>query len=449
MKKEMMKRIPLFLSIFLGCLAFSSCDDDYDGPQYSITGEWFLDESDDSQTKRIIKEFTSDGQYHGLQYIVGTTTNIREITDGIYTYSNNTINAVFSTPYDARHYSENYKVISADKYSLSFREENGGNSGVMHKVVDTYDIHLGEERNCIVNDPAFNAVGYMSYDENIATVNDGGVVCGMKRGTTYIRIISGEGEAIIRVKVSDANNLMDDYVKYIYAPIDQVYKDFGKNYLQFQLNSGLNVVQYNLMDDAVKEVTFNYLINDHVYNVLGAFRRGVDLNAIIASFDQKYEKRPSTEEHIHYYHAYNDDHLIRLMIDAKEYSFMFEVAPNAIEKYDGMITLKADTFAKWFGFDLEDSDGLFASKIDNEIYKSIYVEYDEDTMEILKIQLVCRSGVDESDLHDWFEEHYYVHELTGSTFYCTHPVFPRSEYYVIIATNPTTGSVNVAYLKNY
>lgn len=449
MKKEMINKLPLFLLVLLGCLSFISCEDDNDGPQYSITGEWFLDESDGNQTKRTIKEFTSDGQYHGSQYIVGAETNIREIADGIYTYKNNTINAVFSTPYDARHYSESYKVISADKYSLSIRVENTGNSGVMHRVVDTYDIKLGEKRNCIVNDPAFNAVAYMSYDENIAFVDADGVVCGMKRGITYVKIVSSEGEAIIRIKVSDADNLMEDYVKYIYAPIDQVYKDFGNNYLQYQLNSGLTVVQYNLMDDAVKEVTFNYLIEEHVYNVQGAFRHSVDLNAIIASFDQKYEKRPSTADHIHYYYAYNEEHLIRLMIDAKTYTFMFEVTPSAIEEYDGMVTLRADTFAKWFGFDLKDSYGLFTSIIDNDVYKGIIMEYDEDTMEILKIQLVCRAGVEESDLRDWFEEHYYIHDLTSLTIYCTHPVFPRSEYYVMISTNPKTGNVNVVYQKNY
>ena len=122
---------------------------------------------------------------------------------------------------------------------------------------------------------------------------------------------------------------------------------------------------------------------------------------------------------------------------------------NAFEEYDGMVTLKADVFAKWFGFDLTDSDGLFMSTIDNELYRGLIMQYDEDTMDISRIQLVCRAGVEESDLRDWFEENYYVHNVSGLTVYALHQSFPRSEYYVMINTNPVTGSINVAYQKNY
>ena len=449
MKKEIINRLTLFLSVFFGSLAFSSCSDDYDGPQYSVTGEWFIDESDDYQTKRTIKEFTSDGKYHGLQIIVGGTANISEIADGIYKMSDNKINAVYTTPFAAQHFSEMYKVNNADKYSLSLVIEGTGSSGVFHRIVETYNMQLGESRQCSISDPEFNAVSFVSYDENIATVDESGMIRAMKRGTAYIKMISAVGEAIIRVIVNDSDNLMDDFTKYIYGPIDKVLNDFGSHYVTFDMDNGLTSVFYNVYDDAVRAIQFNYLQREHVYNIMGTFQSRADLKSIIASFDQKYEKRPSTGELYHYYYAYVDGHLVRMLIDEEYYTFMYEVTPNAFEEYDGMVTLKADTFAKWFGFDLSDSDGLFMSTIDNELYRGLIMQYDEDTMDISRIQLVCRAGVEESDLRDWFEENYYVHNVSGLTVYALHQSFTRSEYYVMINTNPVTGSINVAYQKNY
>ena len=303
MKKEIINRLTLSLSVFFGCLALGSCSDDYEGPQYSVTGEWFLDESDANQTKRTIKEFTADGKYHGLQIIIGATTNISEIADGTYSISDNKINAVFTTPYAAQHFSEVYKVNNADKYSLSLVIEGTGSSGVLNRIVETYNMQLGESRQCTISDPAFNAVSFLSYDENIATVDDSGVIRAQKRGTAYIKMISAEGDAIIRVIVNDADNLMDDFTKYIYGPIDQVLKDYGNNYVTFDLRSGRTTVAYQVFDDVVREIEFNYLQEEHVYQILGRFQNRADLKSIIASFDQKYEKRPSTGELYHYYYA--------------------------------------------------------------------------------------------------------------------------------------------------
>ena len=447
MKKEILYRLTLSLSVFFGCMAFSGCSDDYEGPQYSVTGEWFLDESDVYQTKRVIKEFTSDGKYHGLQIIVGATINISEIADGTYSISDNKINAVFTTPYAAQHFSEIYKVNKADKYSLSLMTESA--NGVFHRIVDTYSMQLGESKQCSISDPAFNAVSFLSYDENIATVDDSGVIHALKRGTAYIKMISAEGDAIIRVIVNDADNLMDDFTKYIYGPIDQVIKDFGNNYVTFDLKSGLTTVAYQVFDDVVREVEFNYLQRTHVYNVIGRFQNRADLKSLIASFDKKYQKLPSTNELYHYYYGNINGHLILMLIDEEFYTFIFELSPNAFEEYDGMVSLKADILAKWFDFDLTDSDGLFMSTIDNALYRGIIMQYDEDNMDIYRIQLICKAGVEESDLRDWFEENYHVHYLSGQMIYTTHRSLSRSEYYVMINTNPTTGSIIVAYQKNY
>lgn len=446
MKKEKTNRLTLFLTVILGCWTFCGCNDDYEGLEYAITGEWFLDESDAYQTNRTIKEFTSDGKYIGLKMIVGELNNIIVEADGTYSHNDNNINTVFTVPYDNRHWSENYIVVRCDKYSLSLHEDDLGKSNVYHRIVDTYTMQLGETRQCIINDPAFNATGYVSYDENIATVSADGLINATKRGITFIKVMSGEGAAIIRVKVNDADNIMDDYTKYIYAPIDQVFKDFGESYTM-EASSGLTMVGYYLTDDIVKEIIFAHLQREHVYRITGSFRHSVDLKPIIASFDQKYEKRPSTGDLYHYYHTYIDGRLVKMLINEEFYSFIYEVTPNAIEEYDGVITLTADNLAKWFDFDLEDSDGYFISLIENELYRGFTMLYDNDTREISAIQLICRPSVEESDLREWFEDHYYVRELSQTTFYYPHPAFARSEYYVSINKNPVTGSLIVSYLK--
>ena len=127
----------------------------------------------------------------------------------------------------------------------------------------------------------------------------------------------------------------------------------------------------------------------------------------------------------------------------------YQWLPNGVEEYDGVVTASVDNVAKWFDFDLSEAmDGVFRDYIDNPVYSSVRISFNEDTREIVKLILICQSGITESEIREWFDDHYKPYTLQDTDCYISGKTYARSEYYVVVSTDPSTGKVFVAYLKN-
>lgn len=450
---RLLRRIKFFTSIMLPLICLTGCQEE-DNSEYrdSIVGEWFYDISDNNQTVLGTEEFTSDGKFKEWSTIIGPAYYVNQTVEGRYTCDEN-IKIVYSTKYEPTQFVDIIRINSIDHYNFNVYIETASAYRSFHRIIDTYSMNVGESRACNINDAAFNATGYISCDEKIASVDNSGNIRALKRGTTFIRMISSIGEAVIRVTVTDPDNVIDDYLKYINSPIDQVIKDFGNNYTEYNEKDGTTQLMYNTLDDITRRLFFSYILKDKVCMIEQKIKDDADMSAIIESFDKKYELSDENESYRSYL-CYMDDYIISIKVYSQQLTITYALYLYDIEKFDGMITVNIDNFAKWFNYDLSTSQYnssnntcYFSKFIDNIIYKAIIIEYNNTTRDISLLRLVLRSEtIDVAKVEDWFTSHYYVYNTmnNGKWF---HPLksFPRSEYYVFFAE--TGNGTEIIYAK--
>lgn len=445
----------IFLQLVL-LIGFSSCSKDDDGmsfPLENVAGEWYSDYSDEGKVNFIYITFSPDGQFSDREVNIGYNSNYDMLVEGTYKYDGKTIKVMSTTKFDPRQYYQEWRVTNVQKYTLKYTEEAVHESFVFHRVVDTYKMNVGDSRQWSINDASFNALSYCSCDDKIASVDDNGMIHANKRGTVFVRGISNTEEAVIKVEIDDSDMLIDDFAKYIGSGFDNLVKDYGNPLSQSEYVRGGIISLYNQFDDYIKQFAATYLANNHVHTILADFRDRADLQPIIDSFDAKYGPRPTTEDYLHYYVVEQDGNSISILLDEKDRIISYNWRPEGLEVYDGVVTASIDDVAKHFDYDLSEAvGGLYFDSIsygDNPVCASILIQFDEDTRETEIVQLGCRSGITESEVREWFEDHYKTFMLeSGADGYMSGNTLLRSEYYVMVSTNSSTGRVSVTYIKN-
>ena len=445
----------IFLQLVL-LFGFSSCSNDDDGtsfPLENVTGEWYQDYSDESKVNFVYVTFSPDGQFTDREVNIGLNSNYDMLVEGTYKYDGKTVRILSTTKYDPRQYYQEWRVNNVKKYTLDITDEAVHESFVFHRVVDTYKMNVGDSRQWSVNDASFSVLSYFSTDEKIASVDENGMIHANKRGTVFVRGLSATEEAVIKVEINDSDMLIDDFTKYIGCDFDNLVQDYGTPLYQSEFVKGGIMSLYDQFDDYIKDFAATYLAKRHVHTITADFRDRADIQPIIDSFDAKYGPRPVTEDYYHFYVIEQDDNSVSILIDEKGRTISYNWRPNGLEEYDGIVAASIDDVAKYFDYDLSEAvEGLYFDVIsyqDNPIYSSILMQFDEDTREILAIQLGCRSGISEEEVREWLADHYKSYTLQpGVDCYISGNTFLRSEYHVMVSTNSSTGKVSVAYFKN-
>lgn len=442
----------LFLVLF-ACISLTSCNED---DEYSvvnnITGEWFGTYSDNDQITMTTVEFSNDGTYREWVAYVAKESAFNHLRKGSYS-NGEKIDIVYSTVYNPKQIHQVWRIVKADKYMLSIYDETNLGQQTYRKIVDTYDLNAGERKFFSINDPDFNAVSFSSCDESIATIDGNGEILAVKRGVTFIRVISATGEVVVRVNVIDKENVVDDYSKYLNSPLSNVIKDFGELYQESTSQNGRKHLTYNVIDDILKRLHFDYILEDKVYRIEGELHDNIDLSTIISDFDTKYSKLDSDNASIHdYYFVRKEDgyynQYIGIRINEELRFIIFEYIPNGYEEFDGMIQLNIDDFAAWYHFDLTDkySEGLLSLPIVNEIYDNVVVEYDETTRIIKSIYLTCVPG---QNALLWLFAHYTPFDIPDiGIVYAKTNNFMMADYYVKIIYSEELGTDIVAYISH-
>lgn len=445
----------IFLQLFL-LIGFSSCSNDDDGmsfPLESVTGEWYSDYCDEGKVNFIYITFGPNGQFSDQEVNIGYNSNYDILVEGTYKYDGKAIQILSTTKYDPRQYYQVWRVDGVQKYTLNYTDESMHESFVFHRIVDTYKMNVGDTKQWSINDASFIALTYCSCDAKIASVDESGMIRANKRGTAFIRAISDTEEAVIKVEIDDSDMLIDDFAKYIGRDFNNIVNDYGNPLNQFEYVGGGVGLLYNQYDDYIKQFGAFYVAENHVYAILADFRDRADLQPLIDSFDAKYGPRPTTEDYLHFYVVEQDGNSVTILIDEKDRTISYNWRPEGLEVYDGIITASIDDVAKYFDYDLSEAiGGLYFNLIsykENPVYSSILIQFDENSREIEAIQLGCQSDITESEVREWLEDHYKVYTLqSGSDCYMSGNTFIRSEYYVMVSTNSSTGRVSVDYIKN-
>lgn len=269
-------------------------------PTYSIVGEWFEDSSSEGMKILDVWKFEEGNNYSGwFGLVMPAESHILETT-GTYTISGKSFSCKHVDPVSKLNVVENYEIKLLDKYALTIYVIEYSQQEEYHRIVDTFNLKVGETKDIQIDDSKFIPTSYYSTDSRVAVVNKGSVQA-LKRGTTYISVASSIGTAVIRVIVQDPENAFDDYLLYLGSSIDDVTKVFGDLYIENYLeDKDIYVRTFPLIDEIMEDVEFFYGLDGRITEIYASVREGVDTSIITQSLAKKYPKNYPGED-CHYY----------------------------------------------------------------------------------------------------------------------------------------------------
>lgn len=286
--------------------ACSSDNDSYDVPSVGnitrnmIIGEWYQPNGEGSYG---VGEYKADGT------LTSTTINA---TKDKWSYSNNNgywefsdgVLTVVSNGNNSGLLNTNTKgvsrIIKLTKYEIqdSYIDMDLISGG--YRIVDTYQMNVGESRQAIINDGDFVPQEYSTVNYHVASVDNEGNIEARHLGTTYILITSSIGTAVIRVVVNDSANDFDDTLQILGLPLKSVTKEYGQIYIERTQDDGITVRRYNLADEKVMQMKVITDTAGYVDRIEQFLSNYITPDEVRASFNRKY-KYHSTSDGIDWY----------------------------------------------------------------------------------------------------------------------------------------------------
>lgn len=462
--KKISKLTVLTVALAAGAL-FASCSEDENSkaPEFSpsIIGEWFEDASEGDAQLYSTTEIKEDGTLSMWFGYASSPQSLYFTYDGTYSYNDEKLTQRYVSPITGDNTTEEYDVKAVDDYTLTLYAENVATTSTHHRIVNTYNMSVGESKAFSVNDTNFDATSYSSTNNSIAQVDGSGNIVAMKRGMAFICANSSIGTAVIRVVVTDPDNVIDDFMSFIGSSITEVEKVYGRNYIE--VPSIPTERTYALLDETTESVVFQHF-SGVVLAIVANLRNDVNSDAIIESFSKKYNV-----ENIGRVSA-----RFNTVVDDQKYSILYligdgmitympvietpepgttEYPSAAFEQFDNLITMGTATdAANMFGYQLTEEnmeDGWFDIDVENEVFSSVTVMFDEDPdsddfMSITSVSMSTKSGIKQEDIEYWYKEHYTATGDEKNPYSSsTNPV-----YYVSFKTSGSRTLVYYKFRKN-
>lgn len=402
------------------CLAISSCaDDDNSGItnpiRGSIVGEWFNDQSKGSEKLFAVGHYYDDGAYDKCFVWINKDQNSYDYSNGTYSF----INSIYTE--NINNASTSFDVQYMDGYSLIISNSDLGAFEKFNRIVDTYDMVVGEERLYVIEDIDFIPTEYVSTDPSIATVDDAGIIHAVKQGMTFIKATSSLGTAVICINVTDPNNIIDDFASYIGASIDDIKNIYGTNYIDLY-NGTAAERNYNIYDKYVEHAVFMYFART-IFNISINLREYADWDAILSSYRSKYDKDENNDQ-VFTTTIRGKKVKINVMPFDNTISFSeitdqqvpdnddFHASDKSYQQFDDIMNMPVAQAANILGVEMTDevfNNRSFSVNIDdNEIFERIHVIFDtmEEPYNVYCITMYGKRGISRENIEPWYKEHY-------------------------------------------
>ena len=434
-----------------------------EGPGVSVVGEWFENSSAGNIKVLATSNYKDNGSVEFWLGYVESPNSLYYSFDGTYSLNDNAITQSYVSPLTGDNVKEVRNIVSVDKYTLVTSSSVTAEQTVEHRIVKNYLMGVGESQTFDISsyDAGFTASSYTSTDESIAAVSTTGTIKAGKRGTAYVCGISEAGTAVIRVVVTDPNNVIDDFMSFVGGSIDNVTKVYGNGYIEVP---GTMIERtYGLLDETTEKVVFAYASNT-VLMATAYLRLDADSEAIKASFAKKYtlygdSKTTPVYSTIIDGQEYRITYFINdaviayapyIELPPKEYNFSVE----SFKQYDNLIMMKkADAAAAAVGVTISEEDllnGWFdITPSGNEVFNMVTVMFDEDPdsdeyMDITSVMMTTKSGIKQADIEEWYADNYTATGDPKNPYQSsTSPV-----YYISFKASGSRTIVNYKFRKN-
>ena len=456
----MTKKSEILRCIFMTfvVLAMNSCHDDGEKMNTtqirgSVVGEWLDDASSGSEKLFTTEKYNENGTLEMLYVYINKTHNSYDFYEGSYTIDNNTLKQNFD--YENGPETVSYEIQYMDGYSLTYYDAEQGFVSSLKRIIDTYEMTIGEERVFVIEDMDFDPIEYTTLDPSIATIDDDGMIHAVKRGMTFVTATSKIGTVVIRINVNDPENVIDDFACLIGASIEDVKNIYGTNFID--VYNGVTAERnYNFFDDYVEHGVFMYFARK-IQNITVYLRDYADISAIYESYRQKYD---SYNNSTNMFVTKTDGVDILIFLDPLDKSIIFMplkepqtdpeeehiFSDESYQQFESLINMTAEQAAKELNHEITEEewlDGSFDVDVEgNDIFDMVSVLFDEDEEipEVGTVILRCKKDVSQEDIEPWYKEH---HQSTGDEI---NPYCSEGETYYI-RFKKSGSRINVYYSK--
>lgn len=418
-------------------------------PDYAslIVGEWFVNQDTGSSFTSGFTLFNSDGTFSSSMIQASLDASDYSSWSGTYNVTGNIFTQEYISAIDGRYVSGTYEIKRITKYDMELYYTALGMYEQSHKIVDTYQMKVGETKDVKINDPDFTPITYSSYDKKVATVSTSGTITAVKRGVSYIQVSSSLGIAVVRVVVTDPDNFLDDMVPYLGEDIAVASAIYGTAYVEQDQGDGRIMRHYFLVDELMRQVGFYYDTSSKlVSSIIVAFRNSVEISKIKASFDKKYEFLGNADDGDEVYTTTKNDVIVYIRINHDLGTVMYwldEYNPyqDMDEALKNISTYLATDVARIWGYTITEKDfgrGYYFLDFGNSIYDNIAIMFNKETYVIEYIWAFAKAGVTRSDVEKWYQQNYIK---TSSDYY---PYYD-SVNNIYIHIDESDGYVEVVY----
>lgn len=233
-----------------------------------IVGSWY---EEDTNEEVVYYE-------NGLFYDTYCTIESSAYTEGHYYMKGNSLSETFSFLGDSHTF--NFEITNYSDYSFTISSEMNG-SHKYHKIVETIDVPIGGQVSCSRLTDA-NSIKLL--DERLVSIN-GQTISSLKRkGTTYIKLTTSNGDCYIKVRCGVEEHFYDYWYDYthLFGASEREMKDklgqdplmrdnvavysnmngvspFVSSVLLFIENNAINEIHVNLRDDISETDVIHYL----------------------------------------------------------------------------------------------------------------------------------------------------------------------------------------------
>lgn len=256
-----------YLILFIITFIFAGCNnDDFNNETpynaTDIVGEWlFYEDINKSYVTNLTLNSNSTLETYLYRY-PGATNYISEVGSGIWTFSRSTKNLESRVTYLSSQQikTNNYTIENVDEYSLKMYDKQLHSHDTYIRVVNSYNLFMDEKLDMKDMAPDFNAYEYESLNQNIASVNNEGIITCTGIGTTFIIAKDGDKKLAVRINVS---NGISRHSSEVNSNIASIIKKYGNNYIHLdkdKIGYGLSIIAYKKLETepCAQELQYHY-----------------------------------------------------------------------------------------------------------------------------------------------------------------------------------------------
>lgn len=312
----MSKRLFFILTIVFSLLA---CDNDesvkslnFEDSSFGVVGRWYAENNSDNPTFDMFGEyvFTADGAMYIDEYRRINGYKRSELL-GTYSVDGNSITTGFdfeggqsTCPLkvtDGLTFSASFHRFSED-YTLTFQRIVGE---IALMVGDTLDVAIEAQKNIeVYTSKPVEIKSYSMNDDAIASVNSDGHLIAKLIGVTYLKVETSIGIAVLKVSVSDKDNLWNDFSRVLGRDFDDVVKILGKHYV-YKNNDSLRYYSDSPYVDSVDV----YKQNNRADSIIVSFKDNVPIDVVRGYLKRKFVPVDTLSE----WYTDNDNYLLSTM----------------------------------------------------------------------------------------------------------------------------------------